>query len=122
MRKRQAVFVAALLPAMPACGDDGSDDLSPLASEGRDLAMAKGCAACHGDLGEGGVGPAWIGLGGSEVELEDGATVTADSDYLRRSIADPEAQAVSGFTITMPTTDLSDTEVSALMAYIQELE
>lgn len=86
------------------------------------MARSKGCAACHGNSGEGSVGPAWIGLAGSTVELADGSTVVADASYLRRSITDPEAQVVAGVTITMPTTDLSDSEVAALIAYIQEIE
>jgi cytochrome c oxidase subunit 2 len=88
-----------------ACGSTDTSDLSQQAREGRDLAMSKGCAASHGDVGEGGVGPAWSGLAGSDVELADGSTVTTDAEYLRRSITDPEAQVAAGFTITMPTTN-----------------
>ncbi len=84
--------------------------------------MSKGCAACHGDVGDGGVGPAWTGLAGSDVELADGSSVKADAEYLRRSITDPEPQVVAGFTINMLTTELTDPEVSALIAYIQELK
>ncbi len=49
-------------------------------------------AACHGPNGEGGTGPAWIGLFGSEVELKDGSVVVADEAYLRRSIVDPNGE------------------------------
>jgi cytochrome c oxidase subunit 2 len=120
-KRRRVVLVLTLLLA--GCGGTSvSEDLSPQAVQGQEVARSTGCTACHGDLGEGGVGPAWIGLAGSEVELEDGSTVVADADYLRRSITEPESQVVSGYTITMPTTKLSDPEVAALIAYIQELQ
>ena len=116
------VLVLVIVTSAGCGGNSGSDDLSPEAAQGQELAQSKGCAACHGDLGEGGVGPAWAGLSGSEVDLEDGSTVIADVDYLRRSITDPETQVVSGYTITMPTTPLSEPEVAALIEYMQELK
>ncbi len=83
--------------------------------------LLRGCTACHGDNGEGRVGPAWAGLVGSVIDLEDGSTVTADAAYIRRSITDPQADIVAGVTISMPTSDLSEDEVSSLVAYIEEL-
>lgn len=83
--------------------------------------MASGCAACHGRDGEGGVGPAWVGLAGSERTLDDGRTLVADVDYLRRSITDPGADVVAGYTIRMPVAALSETEVDDLVTYIQVL-
>lgn len=121
---RKALLALSVVVALlAACGEDSAvPNMSPEALQGRDLAMSKGCAACHGDRGEGGVGPSWIGLAGSDVELVEGVTVMADAEYLQRSITDPEAQVVAGFTITMPTTKLTEPEVSALIAYIEELE
>jgi cytochrome c oxidase subunit 2 len=114
------IAVAALVAA---CGDSGpAADLSEAAQEGRKVAAARGCSACHGDDGEGRVGPAWVGLSGSLVDLEDGSTVTADAAYLRRSITDPQADIVAGVTVAMPTSDLSEDEISALIAYIEELQ
>lgn len=55
------------------------------------------------------------------VELEDGSTVTADSSYLRAAIADPAADLRTGFTIRMPQVDLTESEIDALVAYIEEL-
>ena len=52
--------------------------------------------ACHSADGRSSVGPTWKGLYGSEVELEDGTTVTADDEYLVRAIKDPEAERVEG--------------------------
>jgi cytochrome c oxidase subunit 2 len=113
--------LAALL-LLSGCGAAEPDrDLSPQATAGREIALSEGCAACHGSNGEGGVGPPWIGLAGSTVELEGGGAVTADAAYLRRAIVDPEAEIVAGMTVKMPVNELTDGEVDALIAYIQEL-
>jgi cytochrome c oxidase subunit 2 len=111
------VVVPVLL--LESCGGAG---LSPLAAQGQEIAQASGCAACHGEDAEGDIGPTWHGLAGSTVELEDGRTVIADADYLRRAIVDPDAEIVAGVSIKMPVTNLSEVEVDALIAYIEELQ
>lgn len=117
-----------LLPALGivillgACGSTEADrELSAAAAAGREVALDKGCAACHGDNGEGSIGPAWIGLAGSTVDLEGGGAVVADADYLRLSIVDPQADIVAGMTVKMPVTELSGEQVDNLIAYIEEL-
>lgn len=111
-----------LLMLLAACGSAEPDrELSAAATAGREVALSEGCAACHGDNGEGSIGPAWIGLAGSTVELEGGGAVVADTDYLRRSIVDPEAEIVAGMTVKMPVTELSNEQVDSLIAYIEEL-
>jgi len=124
MRALSAVVMIVATVALAACGG-GSDaalpDLSPAAEQGRTIALDSGCVACHGDRGQGGVGPGWQGLAGTEVELEDGTTVVADAAYLRRSIADPGEDVVAGTTVNMPTNQLTDDEIDLVVAYIQEL-
>ena len=110
---------ATMVPA--GCGGTDGPPLSPLAAEGRSIAKDSGCTACHGSDGSGGVGPAWVGLAGSTVELADGTTILADEEFLRRSIMDPDADLVADFTIRMPANNLSSEEVDAVVAYIQEL-
>lgn len=89
---------------------------------GAELAKQYGCAACHGPNGEGGTGPAWVGLYGSEVTLKDGSTVTADEGYLRRSIVDPNAEIPEGVTLPMPlNASLTPEDIDALVAYIVSL-
>ncbi len=115
-------MVLGLVLAAAACGGSEPDlDLSDAAREGREVALNRGCAACHGEDGEGGVGPTWQGLFGSMVALEGGGSTTADDAYLRRAIVDPDAEVVAGVTISMPVNNLSDREVEALIAYIKEL-
>ena len=124
-----AVAVALLVDLGGACSSDDAAEsgagsgveLSAEAEQGRQVAESKGCTSCHRVDGDEGIGPAWGGLAGSEVELSDGTTVVADEQYLRTSILDPNAQIVDGFTGIMPERDLDDAEVDALVAYLQEL-
>ncbi len=52
---RPAVLIIVCVVFAAACGGSGR---TPLLAEGRDLYTGKGCVACHGGRGEGGVGPA----------------------------------------------------------------
>lgn len=88
---------------------------------GEQLAEDNGCVSCHEVGGVGGVGPPWAGLYGSERTLESGEVIVADGPYLRRSIADPSAQAVEGYTIEMPENGLSASEIDDVVAYIESL-
>ncbi len=115
------MIVAAFV--VGACGGSEPElELSELAASGREVVLTRGCAACHGEDGAGDVGPSWQGLLGSVVELEGGGSVIADIDYLRRSIVDPDAEVVAGSTISMPVTGLTEVEVDAVIAYIEELQ
>jgi cytochrome c oxidase subunit 2 len=102
-------------------GGDSGPELSAAGEEGREIANGNGCAACHGNNGQGGAGPAWKGLLGSTIELEDGTTVVADEGYIRTSITDPSAQRNAGYTLQMPTNSLTDDEIDAVIAYIADL-
>lgn len=93
----------------------------------------KGCASCHGSDGGGGVGPTFVDLFGSEttVDIEtagaDGevtteqAVVIADREYLVESITDPSAKTVEGYSLPMPRTELTQTEIDAIITYIEAL-
>jgi cytochrome c oxidase subunit 2 len=119
---RVALVGCAAVLAVSACGGgDSGPELSPAAKAGRDIASAVGCLACHGSAGQGGVGPAWKGLAGATVELEDGMSVVADRAYLERSIVQPGADITRGYTIVMPVFDLTSDEVASIVTYIQEL-
>jgi cytochrome c oxidase subunit II len=115
------LLVATVLLA--ACGGNAAPavDLSARGEEGRAVMRSSGCAACHGSHGDGGVGPSFLGLFGSTVQLDDGSSVTADRDYLRESITDPRAKIVEGYDVPMPDNDLSDAEIEAIIDYIAEL-
>ena len=107
--------VASKPPAAPAVA------MSPQAEQGRQLADAKGCMACHTIDGSPRVGPTWLGLFGKNETMADGSTEKVDAAYLRNFILEPQAKKVKGFPPVMPKLPLSDEEVSALVAYIQTL-
>lgn len=90
---------------------------------GAQLFQSLGCVSCH-RMGDNGVGPSLAGLFGSRVELASGETVTADEEYIRNSILDPNAQVVAGYQPVMPSFEgrISEEELSQLVAYIQSLE
>jgi cytochrome c oxidase subunit II len=114
--------VAITIAWLTSCGADASGQpLSPEASRGRELARTNGCSACHGSDGQGGVGPPFVGLYGSSVRLADGSTVVADDAYVAEAIQRPDAARPAGYDVAMPSNDLSDEQVAALVAYIREL-
>ncbi len=118
-----AFATVVVLGAACSSADSAAEDptLTPLAAEGRSIVESAGCLSCHGADGEGGVGPGWVGLAGSRVELEDGTTVLADAGYLTRAIAAPDAERVAGSTVAMPPNTLTADEIVAVVAYLQEL-
>ena len=94
------------------------------APPGEAVAVAAGCVSCHTADGAESVGPTWLGLAGTERELEGGAAATVDGAYLTKSIVDPAAQLVAGFDDLMPKTygdDLTDDEIADLVEYIESL-
>lgn len=109
-----------------ACGDDSAagppEGLDPAATRGYELARDSGCFACHGPNGNGD-GPAngWVALAGSQVELKDGTTVTADPAYLLQSILAPGALVAAGSAIAMPPNTLTEEQAGDIVAYIESL-
>jgi cytochrome c oxidase subunit 2 len=124
-----------LASAAVACGSDdqSSVDAPTQASDvtgggaggdvtrGEQLSRSSGCAGCHGQDFQGGAGPEWIGLAGSEVTLADGTTTIADTAYLTRAIANPAAELVADYTLRMPANGLSDDEIADIVAFIESL-
>jgi len=87
---------------------------------------ANNCQSCHSIDGTKLVGPTWKGLYGSEVKLADGSTITADDNYLKESITDPNARIHQGFPPgVMPQnykTLLSEQQVSDVIEFIKTLK
>ena len=69
------------------------------------------------------LGPSFKGLFGREVEAEDGQTYTADENYIRESILEPQTVMVKGFQPVMPSFKgiLSDNDIDALIASMKSL-
>jgi cytochrome c oxidase subunit 2 len=104
--------------------EDHPPDGSDLVQDGRDVAARRGCLACHTLDGQAYVGPTWAGLYMSRVRLTDGRTVVADTEYLTRSMMDPQADVVAGYRGVMPTYrgTLEEPEVAALVELIRSLQ
>lgn len=94
--------------------------MSPVEA-GQRLYQLRGCRQCHSLDGTAGVGPTFKDLFGYPQPLAGGEQVTADENYLRRSILEPNAQVVAGFDPVMPVARLKDEEVMALVTYIKSL-
>ena len=120
--RRAALLFPVITLSLAACGSGGDGPtLSAAGEAGRTTMRTNGCASCHGADGQGGVGPTFQGLYGTEVELEDGTTVVADDDYLYRSITEPGAQIHAGYRVPMPPNNLSDAEIAGIIDYIREI-
>jgi len=96
----------------------------PPAELGKQLYTQRGCNACHSIDGSTLVGPTWKGLYGHEVVMQDGTKVTADENYIREAILEPQAKLVKGFGPVMPSFKgvVSDDEITDLIAYIKTLK
>lgn len=96
------------------------------AAQGKELATANGCVACHSADGSSGVGPTWKGLYGNSRPLASGDPVTADDAYLKESIVNPNAKVVKSFTAgAMPAEygkTLNDTQIQSVIEYIKSLK
>jgi cytochrome c oxidase subunit II len=96
---------------------------SNLTSVGQTVAARRACLACHTVDGQRHIGPTWLGLYESKVKLTDGRTIVADEAYLTKSMMEPRADVVEGYTPVMPTYHavLSEPETAALVEYIKSL-
>jgi cytochrome c oxidase subunit II len=124
------LLVAGLAVGAAACGSSEDDsassaNLSPDAKAGQSLYQEK-CSGCHSIDGSSKVGPTFKGLAGSTVFLESGQSVTADDAYLAKSIEDPSADIVKGYTSVMasaiPAGSISADQAKQIAAYIDTLK
>lgn len=97
--------------------------LSPV-DQGKQLYAQRGCNACHTVDGGPGIAPTFKGLFGRQEALQSGGEVTADENYIRESILEPQAKIVQGFPPVMPSFKgiLNDQEISAVIAYLKTLQ
>jgi cytochrome c2 len=97
-----------------------------IVARGKTLYNADGCAACHSLNGSAGAGPTFKGLAGGRSALTNGQTVSADDAYLERSIVDPDAEVVKGYTAGIMSAAIAGhdlgakpDDVRALVAFIK---
>ncbi|MCU6434484.1 cytochrome c oxidase subunit II [Undibacterium sp. Jales W-56] len=117
--KAQPTFAAGLSQTRNKPEADASN---PLVAQGKALYLSKGCVACHSVDGSKGVGPGWKGLYGKTETMSDGSTALVDAAYLKKFILEPTARVIQGYAPIMPKIELTETELAALVAYIQTLD
>src|SRR5262249_58597710 len=111
-------------PTLADCGHGpGSCGRADLVKLGREVAERRACVACHTLDGQRHVGPTFSRLYMSMVPLTNGQTVIADDAYLTRSMMEPNADIVAGFTSVMPTYQgsLTAPEAAAIVDLIKSL-
>ena len=87
------------------------------------ISQNNGCITCHSIDGSELIGPSWKGLWSKTEKLEDGSSVKVDENYIKESITQPMEKIVEGYPAVMPAfDDLSEDELTALVAYIQSLD
>jgi cytochrome c oxidase subunit 2 len=93
-----------------------------MAMSGEQLFSKYVCNTCH-KPDSAALAPILNDLFEHEVELADGSTVTADMDYLRRSLLDPASEVVAGYNAVMPTYQgqVNEEELVQLLQYIRSL-
>jgi len=91
---------------------------------GAKLYQSKACVTCHSIDGSPNTGPTFSGLMGRTEEFVDGTSITADENYIRESILNPQAKVVEGYQPVMPTYQgiLKDREIDALTTYLKSLK
>ncbi|MCO6437586.1 MAG: cytochrome c oxidase subunit II [Phycisphaerae bacterium] len=97
---------------------------APLAITGQGTFFDFGCNACHTPSARV-IAPQLDGLFGQQIRLRDGSLITADEQYIRESILDPNAKIAAGYAYPslMPTYkgQISESEMRDLIQFIQDL-
>ncbi len=92
---------------------------------GQKILEEKGCLGCHTIDGTRKIGPTFKGLYGSRVTvITNGAerVITADKEYIERSITEPGADIVKGYPNIMPALPLKHEEIEAIVEYLETLK
>jgi cytochrome c oxidase subunit II len=115
--------IIALEPAEFQAWLSGGATVVSMATAGENLFQKLGCVSCHAQS-DTGRGPSLVGLLGKTVRLQNGASVTADEDYVRESILNPQAKIVAGYQPIMPTFKglISEDGIMQIIAYLKSLK
>jgi mono/diheme cytochrome c family protein len=97
---------------------EGTD---PAVAAGAALYTAKTCNACHSIDGSRVVGPTFAGIYGRKVKGSGGERVTDDA-YIRESIMEPNKFVVEGYAPAMPQLNLTEEEITQVIAWMKTLE
>jgi cytochrome c oxidase subunit 2 len=99
------------------------ETMSPI-DAGRKLFQVRGCQQCHSMDGSAKTGPTLLAIFGRVENTAGGGAITADENYIRQSILEPNAVVVAGFEPVMPTYQgrLTDQEIAAIIEYLKAPE
>ncbi len=86
------------------------------------LLEAKECMSCHSMTADADLAPSFKGIYGRTEKMTDGSIVTVDDAYLREAILDPDHKIVAGYDDLMPEPELTEQEVSEIIAYLKTLK
>jgi cytochrome c oxidase subunit 2 len=92
------------------------------------IMKAKGCNACHSSDGSKIVGPSYLHLfGEKQVVIRDGkeVTITADEEYIKRSILEPNADLVKGYPKGLMQSykgSVTDADIEKIIEYLKTLD
>jgi cytochrome c oxidase subunit 2 len=91
---------------------------------GEKMVTDNACLTCHSLDGSALVGPSFVGLFGRDGEMADGTIVTADENYIRESILNPQAKIVKGYAPVMPTYQgaFADEQIDAIIEYLKTVK
>ena len=114
--------VIAMEPSEYQAWLSGGTGEGSLAATGERLFQTLACATCHRADSQG-RGPLLEGLFGRTVQLQNGAAIVADEDYLRESILRPAAKITAGYQPIMPAFQglVTEEQLLALVEYIKSL-
>lgn len=102
--------------------NSGKPDDMPLAVYGEQLYTQLGCQTCHSLDGSRLVGPSFQGLYGKNRVFADGSSATADENYIRESILNPNAKVIEGYPAAMPSYQgqIQEEGLNAIIEFIKE--
>jgi cytochrome c oxidase subunit 2 len=102
-----------------------TEGTAPGPPSGLHLYEVRGCVGCHSIDGSPRVGPTFKGLfGKKEIVVRHGKerTILVDEAYLRNYILHPNVDVVKGYPPVMPQIAMTDTELDAIIEWLETLK
>lgn len=105
-----------------------SEPVADPVAEGKRLMEKNGCVVCHSSDGTKIVGPTYKGVYGHKLTVvTDGKEreIVADDEYIKRSIYEPDADIVKGYTKGMMVSykaQLSNEDVANIIEYLKSIK
>lgn len=100
----------------------------PQGKEGLEIIKVQGCLVCHSTDGSRILGPTFKGLyGNKQTVIRDNKeiTITADDEYIKRSVYDPNYDVVKGYPSGVMQSykgTLNDTDIAKIIEYMKTLK